>query len=241
MCAAFPTAIETSPRAERPRERLLHSGAESLSLRELLAVLLGTGPANVGCLGVAAAILARTPAATPQEEERSFFRSMEIAPLAHLADIHGVADAGRARLCAAFELGRRYARLTATSKARPHRAETPSLVRKALRKIDADLRSARVEWLGFVPVYQPGMLGDLSLVERGVRTHVNVDPRELFARILPLRPEALFLFHNHPSGDLSPSLADQELTVRVRELLDAFGIKLLGHFIVTTDGEILVC
>ena len=80
--------------------------------------------------------------------------------------------------------------------------------RRSVERISASLRRECQEWLGFVPVHRGGELGHFCLVERGVRTHVNIEPAELFARILALRPVGFYLFHNHPSGDLTPSEED---------------------------------
>jgi DNA repair protein RadC len=75
------------------------------------------------------------------------------------------------------------------------------------------------------------------MVEKGARTHVNLDPAELFARILALRPRGVFLFHNHPSGILTPSQEDLDLTHTIREISEKFGIQLLGHWIVSAQSE----
>jgi DNA repair protein RadC len=73
-----------------------------------------------------------------------------------------------------------------------------------------------------------------------VRTHVNVEPSELFARVLALRPRGFFLFHNHPSGTLSASGPDLHLTQRVKSTAQQLGLDFLGHWIVTAQGEVLV-
>jgi DNA repair protein RadC len=70
-----------------------------------------------------------------------------------------------------------------------------------------------------------------------VRTHVNFEPAELFSRLLALRPAAFVLFHNHPSGVLTPSAEDLLLTRRVAKLAASFGIELVGHWIVSPTGE----
>ena len=85
-------------------------------------------------------------------------------------------------------------------------------------------------------VFQWGF-GAFLHVERGVRTHVNVDPAELFARILALRPEGFFLFHNHPSGNPAPSETDQLLTIKVMRLSQQLGLRLLGHGVVSSREE----
>jgi DNA repair protein RadC len=66
---------------------------------------------------------------------------------------------------------------------------------------------------------------------------VNIDPAELFARVLALRPHGFYLFHNHPSGDLSPSPADIDLTRQVQRVSEQLGIRLLGHGIVSSREE----
>ena len=224
--------IVNLPLAERPRERCIEQGARCLSLRECLALLLGS-------LNLASRVLERPGSGFDESEsERAFFTAMEVSADSHLSDHLGLGPAGQARLLAAFELGRRYAH---------HRERSLCSVKSPRKVLDlrgqavagirAPLRHEVQEWLGFVPFYRSGQLGNFCLVERGVRTHVNIDPVELFSRLLALRPEGFFLFHNHPSGDLTPSGADIDLTRQVRDLAGRFGVQLLGHGIVATLGE----
>lgn len=227
--------ILATPLSERPRERCLRQGAHVLSLRECVALLIHSGPPRVGSLGLAMALLHR-PGQTlsENEQERAFFCALETSGLAHLQGIDGLGPAAQARILAAFELGRRYSlhRL---------RAQTPPALRPkglrmaAHRQIDDSLRLSAQEWLGFVPVYRDRGVGSFHLVERGVRTHVNFDPVELFARLLSLRPSGFFLFHNHPGGTLEPSLTDLDLTERIRQVAERLGISFLGHGIVTPE------
>lgn len=227
------------PLPERPRERCLEKGPSTLSLRECLAVILGSGPPGAGSLGLARAILQRPGEgfALP-EEERAFFTSMESSGEGHLCGIEGLGPAGRARLLAAFELGRRYANFRqATLPARHPGSDLTEIAREALRRVPGHDRNEPREWLGFVPVYRSGLMGELCVVERGVRTHVNVDPAELFARLLALRPRGFVLAHNHPSGNLKPSVEDFHLTRTVEELARSLGMKLYGHWIVSPGGE----
>ncbi|MCM2322766.1 MAG: hypothetical protein NDJ90_05855 [Oligoflexia bacterium] len=235
--------MSTSPQMdERPRERCLLRGPDSLSLRECLALVLNSGPPATGSLGLARALLGRVGEGLPEEEaERAFFTAMESNAAAHLQDLRGLGPATQARLLAAFELARRYAqhrgRAMAAIRRTPPIDDPGDLRTRSLQRISAERRSATREWLGFVPVYQFRTVGELCRVEAGVRTHVNVDPAELFARLLALRPSAFFLFHNHPSGDLTPSPQDRQLTRRVGALAEELGIRLLGHAILAPEGE----
>jgi DNA repair protein RadC len=225
------------PLAERPRERCLDKGPDTLSLRECLALILGSGPPGLGCLGLATHILARPgPGLTYPDEERAFFTAMESSGPAHLDHIEGLGPAGRARLLAAFEIGRRYANYR-QAPVRLAPSGIQDMAQEALARVAPSLRNDPREWLGFVCIHRTGEMGELCMVERGVRTHVNVDPAELFARLLALRPKGFILFHNHPSGHVSPSIEDLHLTRSIEDLARSLGMRLLGHWIVSPRGE----
>ncbi len=230
--------IESTPISERPRERCLQNGPASLSLRECLALILGSGPPGVGCLGIAENILNKPGKGLPSsEEERAFFNALEISGTGHLTEINGLGPAGQSKILAAFELGRRYALYRSDLPLQTRPPSRQDLTLQALAKISNAKRAAPQEWFGFVPMHRNGKLGELCVVEKGARTHVNLDPAELFARILALRPRGVFLFHNHPSGVLTPSQEDLDLTEHIREISEKFGILLLGHWIVTPSRE----
>lgn len=233
--------LKLQPNSERPRERCLQRGASCLSLRECLALILASGPPGIGCLGLASKILDRPihwP--DPAEEERAFFIAMEGGSAPFLKDIQGLGPALQSRLLAAFEIGKRYSQYRCQAISSPNSLEVPELATRSLERIPIEKRMASHEWLGFVPVHRSGELGRLCEVEKGVRTHVNTDPAELFARILALRPFGYFLFHNHPSGITRPSRQDLDLTQRVGNISGQLGIRLFGHWIVAPQGEYLI-
>ena len=254
--------IAITPMAERPRERCLEAGAQSLSLRECLALILGSGPPKTGCLGLAHLLLTRVSSGlhnenvnrvSSEEVDRAFFTALEVSGKSYLSEIPGLGPAGQAKILAAFELGRRYSLFRTQNgvDANQRRKSSPSilpfprgniqrLTHLALQKISPRDRSEPQEWLGFVPVYRSGQVGQLCVVEKGARTHVNVDPAELFARVLALRPRSIFLFHNHPSGTLMASAEDVRLTEQVRALAQQLNIALLGHWIVTLEDQVEV-
>ena len=231
--------------SERPRERCLQQGAHALSLRECLAVILGSGPPREGALGLANSVLSRalglrTDEVQPQleyaEEEHALFTALENSGGAALQRIPGLGPAAQARVLAAFELGRRYThyRLRPVQTLPP---EPDELSQRILEKVPVEFRTQAQEGIGFVPIYRNGEIGELCIVERGVRTHVNLDPAELFARILALRPAGFALIHNHPSGAPFPSPDDLILTQRVDYLARKLGLRLVGHGIVSTQGS----
>ncbi len=232
--------MEKTPPSERPRERCLETGPSCLSLRECLALIISSGPRGVGCLGLAGQLLERPGKGLGRiDEERAFFTGIETSGTAYLKELPGLGPSAQAKILAAFELGRRYAlyRCSFHKKIQMTEMSLPDLATLALNKITQKQRTEPQEWLGFVPIHRSGELGDLCVVEKGVRTHVNTDPAELFARLLALRPKGFFLFHNHPSGLTKPSVQDFDLTNRVAGLSKQLGIQLVGHWIVTPENE----
>lgn len=245
--------MQDLPEFERPRERCLRAGADSLSLRECLAVILGSGPKGIGCLGLASQVL-RISSGHVEEDtdvERAFFLSMEgpggVGFESVLSQVSGLGPAGQARLLACFEVARRYLNFRCGIESPENHSiherngrlkiSETSLAYGALNGITKVFRTASREWLGFVPIYPQGKLGKFCLVERGVRTHVNTDPVELFSKLLPLRASGFFLFHNHPTGHMIASPQDLKLTQKVSALSRQLGIPLLGHWIVGPTGE----
>ena len=74
------------------------------------------------------------------------------------------------------------------------------------------------------------------IVHIGTLTGVEVHPREVFRQALLNSAAAIIIAHNHPSGDVSPSRQDLEITSRLREVGEILGIALLDHVIVAGDG-----
>ena len=108
------------------------------------------------------------------------------------------------------------------------------LEKKALQKISKTWITQQVEWIGFIPVLNNGCLGNFSIVTQGLANQVVLQLPLFFSQVLALNPIGIFLFHNHPCGNLTPSEDDIFLTKRVNQLLDEFSIEFLGHWIVAS-------
>lgn len=239
-------SIKNIPPSERPRERCLRQGAEHLSLRECLALVIGSGSKTKSCLDISAEILNRMgPELSIKNQENSLLTQILENPSHPISNIPGLGDAGRSRLLAAFELARRIARYEeqrslsiATSTDR--KANRPiDIQTRALRAIPIEMRSAPKEWIGFFPIFphRRNPLGEFCGIEQGVRTHVNFEPASLFSALLNLRPHSFILVHNHPSKWAEPSEEDWHLTREVSEVALKLGIPLIGHWIVTSQQE----
>lgn len=98
--------------------------------------------------------------------------------------------------------------------------------------IPASLRESPYEWLGWIPIFADRKPGTWQSLSQGCETRVSFPLRKFFLDLLRLEPAGFYLFHNHPSQSLLPSLEDVRLTRKVGDLAKAFGIHLLGHGIV---------
>lgn len=223
-----------------PMWRCLTNGPRTLSFRECLTLVLKPNSSSRTSAVAARLLHSQAGEMDEEEQERAFFTVMETDSPAHLQNIASLAESDQSRLLAAFELGRRYHLFRERNRSAADSsgvASLSALTSQALAKVDAHWRDEPKEWLGFVPVYNKKQIGNLCVVERGVRTHVNTEPAELFRRLLSVSPRSFFLFHNHPSGDLCPSSQDHDLTRRVEDLALRLGVRLLGHWILSGTRE----
>jgi DNA repair protein RadC len=210
-------AIHEWPAQERPRERLRSLGGEALAVRELLAILVGSGPEGRSALDVAGDLLDRGGGS---------LRRLASAPVGDLERVPGVGPAVAARLAAALELGRRMAREGPLERSRI-RGPRDVFDRCAPALRDVLQEEFRVLLLNT----QHAVVRDV-LVTRGTLDTSVVHPREVFRLAVAEGAAGVILVHNHPSGDPTPSLEDREVT---RQLVDAgrvLGIGVLDHVVI---------
>lgn len=198
---------------ERPRERLARLGAEALSSRELLSVLLGTGSRGASALDLADELLA------------SGLHTLASRSLHDLERTRGLGRAKAGRLLAALELGGRLASDTGASAAcldSPTAAGRYLLPRYSTRP---------VEVFGLLALDARHRLRREAVVSVGCLTASLVHPREVFQEAVVSRAATIVLFHNHPSGDPEPSAEDVSLTRRLADAGRLMGIEVLDHVV----------
>ena len=207
--------ISDWPMAERPRERLLATGAASLSDAELLAVLLRTGIPGKSAVDRARELLGKFGGV-----------SGLLACGRELTREKGLGDAKAAQLQAALELARRslHEELQAGSA-----LTSPGAVRDYLR-----LALGRREHEVFVCLWVDAQHRVIRVEEpfRGTLTQTSVYPREIVKAALAVNAAAVIFAHNHPSGVAQPSQADELLTRNLKQALALVDVKVLDHFIV---------
>ncbi len=206
------------PPHERPRERLIAGGAEALSERELLALVLRNGTQGVSALDLASELLA----------EYGSLGALAVACPEELATRKGVGPVKAAALVAAFQLGRR-----AT-----HPADEAVVLRSGgdvARVAQAALAGLRRERVLVLVCDAANRVRRTVIAAEGSIDRSPIQVREILNAVLRLDGRAFALAHNHPSGDAEPSDADRMATAAVAAGAKAAGLRFLGHIVVAGE------
>lgn len=208
--------IASWPERERPREKLLAGGPQSLSDAELLAIFLRTGVRGRSAVDLGRALIDR-------------FGSLSAlfgAEVAAFSAVPGIGTAKYAQLQAAFELARRALRETsATGDA----LASPGAVRDYLR-LTLENR-AREAFVAVLLDAQHRVIAQEELFQ-GTLTQTSVYPREIVKCAIRHNAAAVIFAHNHPSGVAEPSQADQTLTETLKRALALIDVRVLDHFVI---------
>ena len=203
---------------DRPREKLLDNGATTLGDNELLAVLLGAGTPRRSALELANEILTSTGG----------LEGLSTVGAAALAKLGGLKQARAARILAALELGKR------AVSPRPRPKPRFRLPGDAARFLLPRFGTKPLEEFGVLVLDSRNAFRSLQVVSKGSLNGSLVHPREVYREAAIRRAAAIIAFHNHPSGDPSPSQEDRELTRRLCRAGEILGISLLDHVILAT-------
>jgi DNA repair protein RadC len=217
------------PADSRPREKLLARGAGALSDTELLALLLRTGTAGRGVLQMAQELLAAPRMDAVGKATGGFggIAGLLNAGADDLKRINGLGGtAKRAQLVAVLELARRA--LAQQLKAREV-FSSPGAVKQYLQ-----LHLAGREHEVFAVLFLDAQNRLIAMEElfRGTLTQTSVYPREVVLHALQHQAAAVVLAHNHPSGTVQPSRADEALTQTLKAALVLVDVRVLDHVIV---------
>jgi DNA repair protein RadC len=215
--------IRDLPVDERPRERLARLGAAALSSEELLALLLGSGTRGESALDRARKILAA----------HGGLPGLAALSGAELQRERGIKGARACTIAAALEIGRRLAAETISSR---DLLNEPTLVKDYLRRARGEGTQERTGALYLNA--RNRLIRDDPEIYRGTLDRAVVEPREILKRALLANAAGIILYHNHPSGDPTPSREDREFTRRLASAAEAVGIRLLDHFVVGSAGAV---
>jgi DNA repair protein RadC len=215
------TSIKNWAVDDRPREKLLLKGRESLSDSELLAILINTGSGNRSAVDLAKEVLYLGGNNLDELGKLSLHELMEIK---------GIGEAKAVTIAAALELGRR-------------RSNSDILTRKTGRSskelaefLKTSLKDYSHEVFAVVFLNRANKINHFEVMSTGGITHTIVDPRIIFKKALEVKATSLILCHNHPSGSLRPSRQDEELTEKLRAAGKLLEIQVVDHVIVSDEG-----
>ncbi|GFM49847.1 RadC family protein [Pseudomonas capsici] len=209
-------SIRNWPASERPRERLLESGAQSLSDAELLAIFLRTGVAGKSAVDLARYLL----------NQFGSLRALLESDLSRFSSHLGLGPAKFAQLQAVMEMSRRH---MAETLRRDSILESPMQVRRYLKAI---LRQEPHEVFGCLFLDSKNRVLTFEILFHGTINAAYVHPRQVVKRAMVHNAASLILCHNHPSGVTDPSHSDIELTKRLKQALALIDVRVLDHVII---------
>ena len=218
--------LKELPPSDRPREKLLEIGAENLTDSELLAILIRTGTSGKNAVDLARELLSHFGG----------IENLSKASVEELSSFKGLGKAKAITLKAAFELSRR---VKGTPKGK---ITSPEEAFKVLKPFSYK----ETEHFGILTLNRKGFLINVHIVSVGGTGRTAVNPKEVFNPAVRDLAEAVILFHNHPSGDPTPSKEDISITEELCRAGKLLGIEVLDHIIlgrenfVSLKGEGLV-
>ena len=223
--------IKDIPAEARPREKLLSRGPGALSDIELLAILLRTGIQGKGVLQMAEELLQLKNGSASPKSDNLLGGFGGIAGLLHataddLRRVKGLGPAKRAEIVAVLELARR---AMAQQLKEREVLNSPDTVKQY---IQLHLSAKTHEVFAVLFLDAQNRLIAMEEMFRGTLTQTSVYPREVVQRTLHHDAAAVLLAHNHPSGSVQPSRADEALTQTLKAALALVDVRVLDHVIV---------
>lgn len=202
---------------ERPREKMIQNGPETLSSAELLAILIRTGTRDRSALDLANRILSLS------EDGLSHLGRCSIEDL---ATVNGIGPSKACQILAGVELGRR---MTRAKLMNPRILNHP---REVAAYLIEDMKDLRQEWFRILLLNNRKQVLAYETISVGTLNASLVHPRDVFEKAIRRNASTIILVHNHPSGNPSPSDEDRLLTRRLTDAGALMGIDVIDHVIV---------
>ena len=206
---------------DRPREKLRSKGAENLSDSELLAILIHHGTREKSAVDLAKEVL---------QLGKNSLTALGKLSVKELTSVKGIGEAKAIAIAAALEIGRRRQAILPTDK------PIVKYSREIADYLQALLRDHHHEVFVVVYLNRANRIKHYEIVSEGGITGTVADPRIILKKALQEDAVSIILCHNHPSGNLLPSRADEDLTHKIQEAAKYFDIKVLDHIIVSEEG-----
>lgn len=214
-------SIKQWSKDDRPREKLLMNGAENLSNSELLAILIHNGTRQKTAVDLAKEIL---------KLGKDNLSELGKLSIKELMKIKGIGEAKAITIAAALELGRR------RQSAAPLEKQLVSSSGDIARYLQTKIKDYRHEIFAVLFLNRANKINHFEIISEGGITGTVADPRIILRKALEEDAVNIILCHNHPSGSLKPSRADEELTKKIKEAAKLLDITVIDHIIVSEDG-----
>ena len=214
-------SIKQWAKDDRPREKLLANGAENLSNSELLAILIHNGSREKTAVDLAKEIL---------KLGKDNLGELGKLSIKELMKIKGIGEAKAITIAAALELGRRRQASVSLGKTVVNTSGDIAAY------LQTRLKDYRHEVFAVLFLNQANKINHFEIISEGGITGTVADPRIILKKALEEDAVNIILCHNHPSGSLKPSRADQELTKKIKEAARFLDIVVMDHIIVSDDG-----
>lgn len=214
-------SIKQWAKDDRPREKLLSGGPSALSNSELIAVLINHGTKEKSAVELAQDIL---------RIGKDNLHELGKLSVKEFMKVKGIGEAKAISIVAAMELGRRRQALAYREKPLVNSSTDVAHYLQTL------LKDYKHEVFAVLFLNRSNKINHFQIISEGGITGTVADPRIILKKALEEDAVSLILCHNHPSGSVKPSKADEELTFKIKEAAKFFDIKVLDHLIVSDDG-----
>ena len=218
---ASSTSIKSWASDDRPREKLLAKGAAALSNSELLGIIINNGNKEKSAVDIAKDIL---------KLGQDNLNELGKMSLKDLQKVKGIGIAKAITIIAVLELGKR-------------RHSTDILDKKSVRTskdiaeyLKHNLKDHGNEVFGVLFLNRANKIKNFRIISVGGLTGTIADPRIILKMALEEAATGIILTHNHPSGNLKPSKADEDITHKIKQAASYLDINVLDHIIVSEEG-----
>ncbi len=210
--------IKSLAEDERPREKLLAKGKNSLSDAELLAIIIGSGSKNESSVHLAQRILSSV---------NNNWNELAKLSISDLCKFNGIGKVKAIEITASLEVGRRKSLQEALKR------EKISSSKDAFDILQPIIGDHTFEEFWVLFLSRSNQILSKEKISQGGITGTVVDSRLIFKHALELNAVSIIISHNHPSGNLQPSKADLQLTQEIKDGGKLLNINLIDHLIIT--------
>ncbi len=214
-------SIKQWAKDDRPREKLLVNGSEKLSNSELIAILIHNGSKEKTAVDLAKEIL---------KLGKDNLVELGKLSITDLMKIKGIGEAKAITIVAALELGRR--RQLSNPLGKPSVKSSSDIA----NYLKIKLKDYRHEVFAVLFLNRSNRINHFEIISEGGLTGTVADPRIILRKALEQDAVNIILCHNHPSGSLRPSKADEQITLKIKEAAKFLDITVLDHIIVSEEG-----